>query len=346
MAFSSDGAGGDASTKELTNALYARCAQGATDQLFYQADLLDMGVIPESDLNVFLTCVQQLVRTGLFKVFQHDGAMAWKVVKKEDADRYKSFTADEALIYSYIESSSREGIWTKTLKMRANIHQSILTRCLKSLETRNFIKTIKSVKYPARKIYMLSSLTPSEDQTGGPWFTDGELDTDFIEVLSKYVTHFISRRSWARATSSMGAVKKATMSKAEAEVARAKALEGKKQQNKIIGELLPLPPGYRKYPTLTEITENLNKSGVTQERLVEVDVRQLLDVLCYDGKVEKVMGTGYKAVLQPEGEDEVGPRNGLTESPCGRCPVFNLCEEGGPVSASNCEYFKIWLDIL
>ena len=35
----------------------------------------------------------------------------------------------------------------------------------------------------------------------------------------------------------------------------------------------------------------------------------------------------------------------LSEAPCGRCPVFDLCEEGGPVAPSNCEYFNDWLAI-
>jgi len=39
------------------------------------------------------------------------------------------------------------------------------------------------------------------------------------------------------------------------------------------------------------------------------------------------------------------PGNGLTEVPCGRCPVFELCEEGGPVSPANCVYFDQWLEI-
>ena len=37
--------------------------------------------------------------------------------------------------------------------------------------------------------------------------------------------------------------------------------------------------------------------------------------------------------------------NGLTESPCGRCPVADIYEEGGPVNARNCEYFQEWLEI-
>ena len=30
---------------------------------------------------------------------------------------------------------------------------------------------------------MLYNLQPSIDVTGGPWFTDSELDTEFIETL-------------------------------------------------------------------------------------------------------------------------------------------------------------------
>lgn len=32
---------------------------------------------------------------------------------------------------------------------------------------------------------MLAGLTPSVELTGGPWFTDNELDTDFVDVLKK-----------------------------------------------------------------------------------------------------------------------------------------------------------------
>ena len=38
---------------------------------------------------------------------------------------------------------------------------------------------------PTRKIYMLANLTPSVELTGGPWFTDNELDTEFVDLLKK-----------------------------------------------------------------------------------------------------------------------------------------------------------------
>jgi DNA-directed RNA polymerase III subunit RPC6 len=38
------------------------------------------------------------------------------------------------------------GIWTKHLKAKTELHQTIITRCLKSLESKQLIKAVKSVK--------------------------------------------------------------------------------------------------------------------------------------------------------------------------------------------------------
>lgn len=35
---------------------------------------------------------------------------------------------------------------------------------------------------------------------------------------------------------------------------------------------------------------------------------------------------------------------GQMQSPCGPCPQFNFCQEGGPVNATDCKYFSTWLD--
>lgn len=49
-------------------------------------------------------------------------------------------------------------------------------------------------QYPTRKLYMLFHLTPSVEMTGGPWFTDHELDTEFIKQLLGAVLSFIKQR--------------------------------------------------------------------------------------------------------------------------------------------------------
>lgn len=76
--------------------------------------------------------------------------------------RKKDVTGDENLVLQAIQASKNEGesfcdalpmlmlsgIWTKHLKNKTELHQTVITRCLKSLEQKQLIKSIKSVKVP------------------------------------------------------------------------------------------------------------------------------------------------------------------------------------------------------
>ena len=41
---------------------------------------------------------------------------------------------------------------------------------------------------------MLAHLEPSVELTGGPWYTDNELDSEFIKLLSTACLHYIRDR--------------------------------------------------------------------------------------------------------------------------------------------------------
>jgi DNA-directed RNA polymerase III subunit RPC6 len=136
---------------------------------------------------------------------------------------------------------------------------------------------------------------------------------------------------------------------------------------------LPLPAGFAEYPTVMDIAEFVNRNGMLKDAvaLSNADVQQLMDVLVYDGLVEPIrVGSrkGFRVVRPTRQGFAQWPRqvpqeepgggidldklvvgaepmsNGLTEAPCGRCPVFEICEEGGPVNPSNCVYFERWLE--
>jgi len=252
------------------------------------------------------------------------------------------------MVYAYIESSGREGIWTRTIRTRTNLHQIVMNRCLKTLENKNLIKPIQSAKFPKRKIYILAALQPSDDVTGGPFYTDGELDVAFVEELNRLAEKCVLAKSWYHPPpkgASRKKVKKAKMSQQEAEELRRQELEDQQQQNQDSrSAMIPMPPGYTRYPTISDITRSINQSGISQIVMKEAEVRQLMDVLCWSGRVMKVMnGNAYKSVKNGPGVDGAHIENGLTEAPCGKCPVFDLCEEGGPVNARTCIYFQDWL---
>lgn len=277
--------------------------------------------------------------------------------------RYKSLKLEQEVVYSLIDEAGSEGLWTKTIKARSQLHDAIFRAAIKFLESRNMISDMKSVEHPTRKMYIKSTLRPSDRATGGPWYTDGELDVPFIDHIKSVCEGYINRRTFYQSSTVPNPIRRrrdpVKVNKAnveEAKAARDQALgprsksqmtESQKKQNEK-DRKLPMPAGYKDYPTCDELTAHIDNLKITQVILTAVDIQQLLDILAFDGKIERIMsGDGewaYRMLRKSLRENDIGQQN-LTEAPCGRCPVFDLCEEGGPVGPSNCEYFTDWLTL-
>lgn len=284
--------------------------------------------------------------------------------------RYRTLTPEQELVYGLIDEAGDDGIWTKTIKARSNLHDAVFRSAIKHLESKSMISDMKSVEHPTRKMYIKSSIQPSDRATGGPWYSDGELDEEFISTMMSILYEHIKKKTFYHSSSGGSSslkpkqpkkVKK--MSAEEAKALRDKGLgpllkdefrpedleEERAARRRRVDRYLPMPAGYQAYPTLDELTAYVENSQFTSQTLSASEVEQLLEIMCYDGRIEKVVagpeGQAYRALRMSLKTEEDRLRNVLTEAPCGRCPVFDLCEEGGPVGPSNCEYFKEWLEL-
>ena len=228
------------------------------DKLYSQEALQEL--LQTSDLTELLELVQELMTSKYVKLVKEGGELRFQAISIVEASKFTSMSDDEAMIYSYIEASGREGIWTKTIKAKTNLHQHIVARCLKSLENQRYIKSIKSVKHPTRKIYMLYNLQPSIEVTGGPWFTDSELDTEFIDSLVSVIWRFVASKTYPAAFQP------------------------------------PSPnvhPVQAMYPTsnmglvnINEILDFISSNNISNVELVINDIRALNELLIYDDKLE------------------------------------------------------------
>lgn len=74
---------------ELAQKLYDACLENFdTDHLFYQHDLLSLGVIPKDDVALLLQCTQSLVDQKLFRLHQDkNDRLTWKIISREDAEK-------------------------------------------------------------------------------------------------------------------------------------------------------------------------------------------------------------------------------------------------------------------
>ncbi|KAK1776936.1 RNA polymerase Rpc34 [Copromyces sp. CBS 386.78] len=388
----------------LKDALYEAARDHGSDQrLFSQRDLLDMHVIPQDNLVLLMQVIQILCDEKLFVGNTTASGLSWRWRSREDAKKYTSLpNSDLMMVYAMVDEAGADGIWNRTIKNKLNMADSLMKTCIKYLEQKGYIASMKNVEHPNKKMYIKANLRPSDRATGGPWFTEGELDTAFINELQEIVFDFIKQKSTYTSHGGAAAAGTGVQGGTQREKAPKKGVvqgtipEDTKGTKRSAGEisnddtaaasaptttskktrpgkpqLLPLPAGYKSYPTVSDIAKFIHHAGITNNTtLSEADIQQLVDVLYYDGLVEsvKVNGRkGYRVTRIPKQDTRtcnqrrldhdpskggivtsfmgVEPSaSGLMEAPCGRCPVYDMCEEGGPVSPSNCVYFRQWLD--
>ncbi|KAJ7507539.1 RNA polymerase Rpc34 subunit-domain-containing protein [Mycena galericulata] len=204
-----------------------------------------------------------LLGVGLFKSLKDaKGNITFRAVTKGELEQTKDLSGEESLVLGHIKATTNEGIWTKHLKAKTNLHQTIIDRCLKTLTQKKLIKRVPSVQHPTRKIYMLEHIEPSVGLTGGPWYTESELDTVFIDTISKACLKFIRDVSFP-----------------------------KQRKDAREGALFPISNAPR-YPTAAQVHNTLRQARLTETELSVEHVEMLLDVLVLDGEVEKLPAFG------------------------------------------------------
>ncbi|KAJ3333444.1 34-kDa subunit of RNA polymerase III (C) [Blyttiomyces sp. JEL0837] len=290
---------------------------------------------------VFL--MNSLADKGFVDFITINKALAFRAKDIEEVNRTRDLNDNEKIVYNYIKAEKSKGIWIKDIKSRSGLHLQVLTDCIKTLEKTKLIKAVKSVKNPTKTLYMLYELSPSEEITGGAWYTDQELDVPFIENLSEMVLKFIAQKSFPKSA----------------------------DKSAVFGA------DYQGYATVRDVSNFIKKTGIITVELALMDVQMLVDRLWYDGKVQRIvrfgkaMGSGGfagrgRAPSVGSGDEWEGDEmvidddevdtwmykankfsadrgSCLTDIPCGKCPVASFCKEGGPVNPENCVYLDKWL---
>lgn len=348
--------------KAKKDELYDRCIKekdiGSDFTIF---DLAQFGLTDGE--NELLAACQELVECHLFAVYNsRSSAVLYRTRTKEDAIKLVKLSNDCLLLYNQIEAVGQNGIWKRTLVTKSNLHENTVTKGLKELINKSLIKEIKSAKYPNKRIYILNYLTPSMENTGGNFYTEGELDTGMIHTLGEWILHYIEQRSWIE-KKAKGPKRKATRGKSATDTTDSATKEDFLKFNTpkgpLGGDLVPYEHNYDQYPTAQSILHTLEEEEILKDvTMTTVDVEQLLKHLEFDGQIEEMPTGGYRRVrrawernrlndlygpLDPE-IDGIGPGNGLTQSPCGRCPVFKSCKIGAIVSPETCVYLEEWLN--
>eukprot|EP00834_Sanchytrium_tribonematis_P001046 NODE_22_length_42145_cov_1.310612.p20 type:complete len:278 gc:universal NODE_22_length_42145_cov_1.310612:32195-31362(-) len=257
----------------------------------------DMQKKLDIDQQEFVTITNQLLKQKKIQMKQIDGVLILTTAKQSK----NKLNIDEESVYKVIKSTAKNGLWSKHIKSKTQLHPSKIDKALKKLVDMKLIQTFKHVEYPSRIYYICSSVKPTESATGGPWFTDMELDTAFVEGLTDHILKYIQIKSKSHLTYTVSSF--AIM-----------------------------------LPNLEQIHQHILKSGITSVDLSQQDIRKLIRLLEYDGKVETVLLDGTEKFMIHKRYQ--GPNFNV---PCSNCPVAEQCSPKGKYSPNNCEYFEKWL---
>ena len=59
------------------------------------------------------------------------------------------------------------------------------------MEQRHLVKAVRSVTSKSKKLYMLFDVSPAKEITGGPWYTEQEFDSQFVDELCHFIVNFV-----------------------------------------------------------------------------------------------------------------------------------------------------------
>jgi len=132
--------------------------------------------------------INDLTRSGRLSMGKNaNNELVFSLVSNQIAAKFVGLDASARLVYQVIEAAGSVGIWTKEIRQKCNILQQKLTKILKTMESRQMVKPVKSVSAKTKILYMLYDLKPAKEITGGPWFTEMEFDSEFINDLRTFI---------------------------------------------------------------------------------------------------------------------------------------------------------------
>ncbi|KAK0429161.1 hypothetical protein QR680_011228 [Steinernema hermaphroditum] len=249
-----------------------------------------------------VAAVNRLLQTGKLEIINGLRGNFILRLKKQQGVRFG--TAEEQAVYEAIADANSTGIWIRDIRERTGLPQAQLTRLLKSMEKQKAIKSVKTVGN-TRKCYMLFDIEPDESLTGGAFFSDQQIDSQFVEMLVQVCTGMLkARRKMAEERHSGDVLVQRDVSFIRSE----------------------------------EIAAYIRSKGVSKVELSVTDIESVLNVAVLDGLIEKRPDGAYRAANVSRAT------TALACSPCIHCPLTAECRPGRVVSPETCEYFQSWLD--
>ncbi|OMP00093.1 RNA polymerase Rpc34 [Corchorus olitorius] len=237
------------------------------------------------------------------------GANALK--RKRPGSASDALTDHDQAVLDVIRSKQDMGIYQRDIKREIHIKNGInlpdpaITKCLKSLVTKNLIKEVKNIQSRGKKHFISVDFEPSNEITGGAFYNEGSLDTEMIAQLRRLCWNHINGLQIATLEAVTEYINRTKVPKVQL---------SKQETAELIGALI-----------LDNEVMEVKSSGTGEFASIPVGK------VCYKCISKRAHGA----------EPKVGA---FASIPCGVCPRISYCTPDGIISPKTCVYYNKWLD--
>ncbi|EFX74818.1 hypothetical protein DAPPUDRAFT_324023 [Daphnia pulex] len=241
----------------------------------------------------------------VFVLIAH-GRQLVKYIKLKEVDK------EENVVMRIIEEAGNKGILNKDIRDQSGLNLTTINKILKALEGKNLIKSVLSISVAKIKVYMLFDLQPDRSVTGGSWYTDGEFESELVDIMNQQCYRMLQQK---------------------AEAAKLKAMDG------------PLIVRNASFLSSKEICQMISDMNIVKFNLTVEEIEAILETLVYDGKIEmRMVSDGDERIKTYRIVETLLSSAAIVRIPCGVCPVIEKCGTTGEVQPKNCAYYDQWLD--
>uniref|UniRef100_M3XQ91 DNA-directed RNA polymerase III subunit RPC6 n=1 Tax=Mustela putorius furo TaxID=9669 RepID=M3XQ91_MUSPF len=310
----------DADPVEIENRIIELCHQfphGITDQVIQNE-------MPHIEAQQRAVAINRLLSMGQLDLLRSNTGLLYRIKDSQNAGKMKGSDNQEKLVYQIIEDAGNKGIWSRDIRYKSNLPLTEINKILKNLESKKLIKAVKSVAvssflFPSPKcaLYMFCSEYVSRSYCSSSYASSYAFEHLYVKtqcrvlfIIGEETVIFLAQNCYFR-----------------------RLLNFTEEGGKALWTFYCL--------------KTLQKVELSME-----DIETILNTLIYDGKVEMtIIAAKEGTVGSVDGHmklyravNPIIPPTGLVRAPCGLCPVFDDCHEGGEISPSNCIYMTEWLE--
>ncbi|VWU48899.1 DNA-directed RNA polymerase III subunit RPC6, putative [Hepatocystis sp. ex Piliocolobus tephrosceles] len=152
-------------------------------------------------------CLNILENARACSIKNENNTITTKMRCEEMTKKLKGLSDIDFLIFTKVENSQNNGIWTADLRKQTKLLIHQVQKGVKLLCEHKLIKQVNNIHVKNRKMYILYDLEASDKVIGGSFYTDGEFNQKVVDYIRENISFYLCNNNNANVTSVINYIK-------------------------------------------------------------------------------------------------------------------------------------------